>query len=109
MLVPLAVAVPCEAPEATATDVAAPPLRLRVIGLGPLPYGTVALTLPATGAPAATVMEYAREPVNGAPMPALRSVAVTVKLYGPDAVGVPDRVPSDARLRPVGRLPAVMA
>ena len=49
MLVPLAVAVPCDAADATATEVAAPPLRTRVIGLALLPYATVALTAPATG------------------------------------------------------------
>ncbi|MNM92912.1 hypothetical protein D3C81_1052650 [compost metagenome] len=63
MLVPLAVAVPCEAPEATATEVAPPPPRFRVIGLALLPNATVALTAPAVGAPAATVPEYARPPV----------------------------------------------
>ncbi len=35
----------------------------------------------------------------------LLSVAVMVKLYGPAAVGVPDKVPSDARLRPAGKVP----
>ena len=37
MLVPLAIAVPLLAADATATDVAAPPLRFRVIGLALLP------------------------------------------------------------------------
>ncbi|OEZ89317.1 hypothetical protein JAB6_01310 [Janthinobacterium sp. HH104] len=49
MLVPLAVAVPCDAADATATEVAAPPLKTRVIGLALLLYATVALTAPATG------------------------------------------------------------
>ena len=40
-------------------------------------------------------------------MPVLLSVAVMVKLYDPAAAGVPDKVPSGARLRPVGTLPAV--
>ncbi|CAM3254457.1 hypothetical protein JAB1_24160 [Janthinobacterium sp. MP5059B] len=57
MLVPLTVAVPWPAAEATATDVAAPPLRFRVIGLALLPYATVALTAPATGGATTTVTE----------------------------------------------------
>ncbi|CAM3255417.1 M56 family peptidase [Janthinobacterium lividum] len=56
MLVPLTVAVPWPAAEATATDVAAPPLRFRVIGLALLPYATVALTAPATGTLGVTVI-----------------------------------------------------
>ena len=55
MLVPLAVAVPCAAADATATDTAAPPLRFKVIVWALLPYATVALTLPATGSATATV------------------------------------------------------
>ncbi|CAM3244993.1 hypothetical protein JANLI_04640 [Janthinobacterium lividum] len=51
MLVPLAVAVPCEAPEAMATEVAVPPPSDKVIGVALLPYTTVALEPPATGAP----------------------------------------------------------
>ncbi|MNN21340.1 hypothetical protein D3C81_1346570 [compost metagenome] len=105
---PLDVAAPWLAADATATEVAAPPLRFSVIGLALLPYATVALTLPATGAPAATVPEYAREPEYG-PAPVLLSVAVTVKLYAPAAVGVPDKVPSGARFKPAGTLPAVTA
>ena len=50
MLVPLAVAVPWLAALATATLVAAPPLRFSVIGLALLLAATVALTAPATGA-----------------------------------------------------------
>ncbi|KKO61038.1 hypothetical protein VM94_04808 [Janthinobacterium sp. KBS0711] len=56
ILLPLAVAVPWPAAEATATDVAAPPLRFRVIGLALLPYATVALTAAATGALGVTVI-----------------------------------------------------
>ena len=50
MLVPLAVAVPWLAAEATATLVAAPPPRLSVIGLALLLAATVVLTAPAVGA-----------------------------------------------------------
>ena len=57
MLVPLAVAVPWAAALATATLVAAPPLRLRVIGLALLLAATVALTADATGSAALTVPE----------------------------------------------------
>ena len=57
MLVPLAVAVPWPAALATATLLAAPPLRLRVIGLALLLAATVALTAPAIGRAALMVME----------------------------------------------------
>ena len=57
MLMPLAVAVPCEAADATATDTAAPPLRFKVIVWALLPYATVALTAPATGGATTTVPE----------------------------------------------------
>ena len=49
MLVPLAVAVPWLAALDTATLVAAPPLRLSVIGLALLLAATVALTAKAVG------------------------------------------------------------
>ena len=42
--------------------------------------------------------------VNG-PVPVLLSVAVTVKLKEPPAVGAPDKVPLLASERPAGRLP----
>ena len=57
MLVPLAVAVPWLAALATATLVAAPPLRLRVIGLALLLAATVALRAPASGGAVLMVME----------------------------------------------------
>ena len=104
MLVPLAVAVPWLAALATATLVAAPPLRLRVIGLALLLAATVALRAPAIGEAALMVMEYARAPVA-----LLASVAVTVKLKVPVAEGVPLNVPLALRLKPVGTLPLVMA
>ena len=88
----------------TATLVAAPPLRLRVIGLALLLAATVALTAPAIGRAALMVMEYARAPVA-----LLASVAVMVKLKLPAAEGVPLRVPLALRLKPVGVLPPVMA
>jgi hypothetical protein len=47
--VPVAEAVPCEACVAIATDEAAPPVRLSVIGFALLPWFTVALTGLATG------------------------------------------------------------
>ena len=56
-MVPLAVAVPWLAALATATLVAAPPLRLRVIGLALLLAATVALTAPAIGEATLMVME----------------------------------------------------
>ena len=37
----------------------------------------------------------------------MASVAVTVKLKVPVAVGVPERTPPEERTRPLGRLPAV--
>ncbi len=42
-------------------------------------------------------------------VPPVLSVAVTMKLKLPGAVGVPDSVPSAARVRPVGSAPAVTA
>lgn len=57
---------------------------------------------------AATVSVYARLPVYG-PGAALLSVAVTVKLKLPPAVGVPESVPSAASASPAGSAPAVMA
>jgi hypothetical protein len=75
MLVPLAVAVPWAAALATATLVAAPPLRLRVIGLALLLASTVALTAEATGSATLTVPEKVIDPV--AP---LLSVTVIVEL-----------------------------
>jgi len=57
---------------------------------------------------ALTVRVYVWLPVKG-PEPVLESVAVTVKLNEPAAVAVPESVPSEARLRPAGREPAVTA
>jgi len=54
--VPLAVAVPCDAADATATLAAAPPERFSVIGLLVELKETVAVTTPATGAAGFTVM-----------------------------------------------------
>ena len=53
---PLAVAVPCDAADATATLAAAPPERFSVIGLLVELKETVAVTTPATGAAGFTVM-----------------------------------------------------
>ncbi len=105
MLVPLAVAVPWLAALATATLVAAPPVMFSVIGLALLLAATVALTALAVGAWAPMVSVYARDPV------ALRlSVAVMVRLNVPLVLGVPLRAPVEVfRLRPAGRVPAVMA
>jgi hypothetical protein len=53
MLVPLAVAVPCDAVPETATLVGVPPLRLRVIAVAeapPLLYAPVCDEFEATGA-----------------------------------------------------------
>jgi len=77
MPVPLAVAVPWLAPDATATLVAAPPDRLSVIGFAVESYATVALTAPATGA-AATNTGFDGE--DDGPVPA-EFVAATVKVY----------------------------
>ena len=55
MPVPLTVAVPWLGAEASATDVAVPPLRFRVSAVALLPYGSVTLTSPATGSDTATV------------------------------------------------------
>jgi hypothetical protein len=44
----------------------------------------------------------------GAPTPVLLSVAVTVKLNVPNAVGVPLKTPLAAMLNPCGTLPAVI-
>jgi hypothetical protein len=49
MLVPLAVAVPWLAAEATVTLVAVPPVRFSVIGSAEESYATVAETAPAMG------------------------------------------------------------
>ena len=57
MAVPLAVAVPWLGALATATLVAAPPLRLRVIGLALLLAATLALSAPAMGAATLTAPE----------------------------------------------------
>lgn len=48
-------------------------------------------------------------PVNGAPVPVDESVAVTVKLYVPSAVGEPVNTPLPDRVIPLGSAPAVMA
>ena len=42
-------------------------------------------------------------------MPELLSVAVTVKLKVPPAVGVPDNMPLDPSVKPVGKAPEVTA
>ena len=105
MLVPLAVAVPWLAAEATATLVAAPPPRLSVIGLALLLAATVALTALAVGAWAPMVNVYARDPVA-----LWLSVTVMVRLDVPLVLGVPLMTPVEVfRLRPTGRVPAVMA
>ena len=57
---------------------------------------------------ALTVSVYALDPVNG-PVPPVASVAVTVKLNEPVAVGVPLSVPFEAREIPEGKAPAVTA
>ena len=55
---------------------------------------------------AATVMEYACVPLNGAPVPVEESVAFTVKLKLPAAVGVPVTAPVLLfSVRPAGREP----
>ena len=105
MLVPLAVAVPWLAAEATATLVAAPPPRLSVIGLALLLAATVALTALAIGIWAPMTSVYAREPVA-----LTLSVAVMVRVDVPPVLGVPLMTPVEVfRLRPAGRVPAVMA
>ncbi len=65
------------------------------------------LTLPATGRPSATVIDIGVPIEYGAPTPVLLSVAVTVKLNVPNAVGVPLKTPLAAMLNPCGTLPAV--
>jgi len=58
---------------------------------------------PTTTVAAATVMLYACVPLNGAPVPVLLSVALTVKLATPAAVAVPVIAPVLAlRVRPAG-------
>jgi hypothetical protein len=52
--------------------------------------------------PAPMVADYACEPVKPNP-----SVAVTVKLYVPEAVGVPDSTPALLNAIPGGNAPAV--
>ena len=54
---------------------------------------------------ALTVSVYACVPLYG-PLPVLESVALTVKLNEPAAVGVPLSVPPDERVKPAGREPA---
>jgi hypothetical protein len=56
---------------------------------------------------AAMVSVYARLPVYGAPVPVLESVAVTVTLNVPPAVGLPDSTPALVSVRPAGRPVAV--
>ena len=49
-------------------------------------------------------------PLYGAPAPVLLSLACTVKVLVPSAVGVPDRTPVLAfRLRPAGSVPVETA
>lgn len=48
-------------------------------------------------------------PVNGAPVPMDESVAVTVKLNVPAAVGEPDNTPPPDKDNPLGNDPAVIA
>ena len=47
--------------------------------------------------------------MKGAPAPVLLSVAVMVKLYVPLAVGMPDTVPAELKVKPAGKDPAEMA
>ena len=54
------------------------------------------------------VRVYALLPVNG-PVPVELSVAVTVKLNVPPAVGVPDSTPELLSVNPAGNPPVVTA
>jgi len=56
-----------------------------------------------------TANVYGRAPVNGAPVPVDESVAVTVKLKLPAAVGVPDSRPAVDSVTPAGSVPDVIA
>ena len=82
--------------------------------IGPAPSAQSYLNVPAIISAAevtdaeATFNVKARAPLTGPAAP-LESVAVIVKLKLPPAVGVPDNVPPEDRLRPAGRAPAVIA
>ena len=58
---------------------------------------------------AAMVRLYDRSPVNGAPVPVELSIALTVKLNVPAAVGVPLSWPLVESARPAGSAPEAMA
>ncbi len=66
--------------------------------------GTAAGASVIVGAP--MVRLYAALPVYG-PVPVELSVAVTVKLKTPPALGVPDKAPELLRVNPAGSAPAV--
>jgi hypothetical protein len=77
MVVPLAVAVPWLAPEATATLVGVPPERFSVIAFEDESYATVALVAPPTGA---AVGVTAFDAADAVPVPT-ELVAFTVNVY----------------------------
>jgi len=94
IVVPLAVAAPWLADEATATLVGAPPERFNVIGSEVESYATVALVAPAI---TIVVGVTAFEGEDAGPVP-FALVAVTVKVYAVPSVkpgttiGEPDPV-----------------